>query len=181
VHCTDNRGRRGRIRRAIAIGSLAIALAACSGLSADRAPGEAGDVGRTTAVPPSPRIAATAPADGRRALPSPRTSRNWNELRQQAAERIVAANPEITYTGVVPDPLLAIPVLEIELNGDGTIRRIEVLREPRQAKDTLKIAVDAVRRAAPFGDVSRLPRPWKFAETFLFDDSRKFKPRTLDH
>jgi len=106
--------------------------------------------------------------------------RNWNELRQQAAERIVAANPEITYLGAVPDPLLAIPVLEIELHGDGSIRRIEVLREPRQAKDTIKIAVDAVRRAAPFGDVSRLPRPWKFAETFLFDDARKFKPRTLE-
>ena len=80
----------------------------------------------------------------------------------------------------VPDQLLAIPVLEIELNGDGSVRRIEILREPRQAKDTLKIAVEAVRRAAPFGDVSRLPRPWKFVETFLFDDARKFKPRTLD-
>jgi hypothetical protein len=101
-------------------------------------------------------------------------------VRQQAAERIVAANPDVTYTGQVPDPLLAIPVLEIELNGDGSIRRIEVLREPRQAKETLPIAVAAVRRAAPFGDVSRLPRPWKFVETFLFDDSRKFKPRTLE-
>ena len=85
-----------------------------------------------------------------------------------------------TYLGAVPEPLLAIPVLEVELNGDGSVRRIEILREPRQAKDTLKIAVDAVRRAAPFGDVSRLPRPWKFTETFLFDDARKFKPRTLD-
>jgi len=28
--------------------------------------------------------------------------------------------------------------------------------------------------------VSHLPRPWKFIETFLFDDDRKFKPRTLD-
>ncbi len=72
-------------------------------------------------------------------------------------------------------------MLEIELNGDGSVRRIVILREPRQAKDTLQIATDAIRRAAPFGDVSRLPRPWKFAETFLFDDDRKFKPRTLDH
>ena len=41
--------------------------------------------------------------------------------------------------------------------------------------------IDAVRRAAPFGDVSRLPQPWQFVETFLFDDdARKFKPRTLD-
>jgi hypothetical protein len=81
----------------------------------------------------------------------------------------------------VPDVLLAIPVLEIELNADGSVRRIEVLRKPGQAPDTVKLAVDAVRRAAPFGDVSRLPRPWKFAETFLFNDERKFKPRTLDY
>jgi hypothetical protein len=119
-------------------------------------------------------------AEARRPLPPPNPGRNWNEVRRQAAERMVAANPDITYMGRVPDQLLAIPVLEVELNGDGSVRRIEILREPREAKETMKIAVDAIRRAAPFGDVSRLPKPWKFVETFLFDDSRKFKPRTLD-
>jgi hypothetical protein len=72
-------------------------------------------------------------------------------------------------------------VLEVELNGDGSVRRIDVLRRPGQAPETLQMAIDAVRRAAPFGDVSRLPRPWKFSETFLFNDERKFKPRTLDN
>ena len=105
---------------------------------------------------------------------------SWAELRRQAAQRMVAANPAITYTGKVPDQLLAIPVLEIELNADGSIRRIEILREPRQAKDTMKIAIDAIRRAAPYGNVSKLPKPWKFVETFLFDEARRFKPRTLD-
>ena len=128
---------------------------------------------------PAPRAAgAASPAAVR--LPEPRTVRTWNEVRVQAAERLVAANPGRTYMGVVPDPLLAVPVLEIELNGDGSVRRIEVLRAPRQAKDTLEIATSAVHRAAPFGNVSRLPKPWKFVETFLFDDERKFKPRTLD-
>ena len=105
---------------------------------------------------------------------------SWVEVRRQAAERLVAANPAVTYTGKVPDQLLAIPVLEIELNGDGSIRRIEILREPRQAKETMKIAIDAIRRAAPYGNVSKLPKPWKFVETFLFDEARRFKPRTLD-
>ncbi|CAN5702898.1 hypothetical protein BH11PSE8_BH11PSE8_47340 [soil metagenome] len=113
-------------------------------------------------------------------LPPPGPVRNWAEVRHQAALRLVAANPNGTYTGTVPDQLLAIPVLEIELNGDGSVRRIEYLRLPRQAKDTTQLAVDAVRRAAPFGDVSRLPKPWRFTETFLFNDERKFKPRTLD-
>ncbi|HMC17106.1 MAG TPA: hypothetical protein VKI18_15830 [Albitalea sp.] len=113
-------------------------------------------------------------------LPAPAAVRSWSELRLQAARRIVAANPSGTYMGTPPDVLLAVPVLEIELNGDGSVRHIAVLRRPGQAGDTTQLAIDAVHRAAPFGDVSRLSKPWKFSETFLFDDKRRFKPRTLD-
>ena len=186
MRCTESKRER-RLTCAVAgraaAAALALGVVACTG-PADRGPGEAGGARPASpaqAAPPAPAGVGTAPAgEARRALPTPKSGRDWAEVRQQAAERLVAANPDITYLGRVPDQLLAIPVLEVELNGDGSVRRIEILREPRQAKDTLKIAVDAVRRAAPFGDVSRLPRPWKFTETFLFDDARKFKPRTLD-
>jgi hypothetical protein len=94
--------------------------------------------------------------------------------------RVVAVNADKTYVGPVPQPSLAIPVLEIELNADGSIRAVSVLRHPSQARDTTQIAIDAVRRAAPFGDVSHLPRPWKLSEAFLFRDDRRFKPRSLD-
>jgi hypothetical protein len=81
----------------------------------------------------------------------------------------------------VPEPLLAIPVLEVELNADGSVRRVKVLRIPKtSAQDTVDMAIAAVHRAAPFGDVSRLPRPWVFTESFLYDDARRFKPRSLD-
>ena len=130
--------------------------------------------------PANPRVRAPAPTASSLHLPPPGPVRNWNEVRVQAAHRLVAANPGGSYTGHVQEPLLAIPVLEIELNGDGSIRRIDVLRHPSQANDTTQLAIDAVRRSAPFGDVSRLPKPWRFTETFLFDDDRKFKPRTLD-
>ncbi len=107
-------------------------------------------------------------------------ARNWAEFRVLAARRVVQLNPQGTYLGRPPEPLLAIPVLQIELNGDGSVRRIDVLRRPGQAPDTVQLAIDAVKRAAPYSDVSRLPRPWTFNETFLFDDNRRFKPRTLD-
>jgi hypothetical protein len=107
-------------------------------------------------------------------------ARTWDEYRLRVARRIVAANPDGVYHGPVPDPLLAIPVLEVELEGDGRVRQIRVLRVPTQARDTTQTAIDAVRRAAPFEPVAHLPRPWKFAEVFLFDDTRRFKPRTLD-
>jgi hypothetical protein len=173
VRCIERLGRFG----------LAALVAGCSSapLGPETAPG-APPATPLQAAAPAPAGTATAgiAAAAGRGLPLPRSVRSWNEVRQQAAERLVAANPGATYTGVVPEPLLAIPVLEIELNGDGSVRRIEVLRAPRQAKDTIELATRAVHRAAPFGNVSRLPRPWKFVETFLFDDDRRFKPRTLD-
>ncbi|MBC8055682.1 MAG: hypothetical protein H7Y61_03800, partial [Rhizobiales bacterium] len=113
-------------------------------------------------------------------LPPPGPVRNWAELRRQAAHRLVAANPNGSYTDRVIEPLLGVPVLEIELNGDGSVRKIVFLRHPQEAKDTSRLAEAAVHRAAPFGDVSRLPKPWRFTETFLFNNERKFKPRTLD-
>jgi len=132
----------------------------------------------STPVPPP------APSPAVRPLPPPPVAsvpfRNWDEFRLHAGRRLVQANPNGTYTGAVPEPLLAIPVLEMELNADGSVRRIVVQRHPTQARDTVQLAIDAVQRAAPFGDISHLPRPWKFSEVFLFRDDRRFKPRVLD-
>jgi hypothetical protein len=113
-------------------------------------------------------------------LPVQRRATDWDDYRMQAAHRIVAVSREGSYDGPVPEPLLAIPVLEIELNADGSVRHIKVLRTPTQALDTVQLAIEAVKRAAPFGDVRHLPRPWRFAEVFLFNDDRRFKPRSLD-
>lgn len=123
---------------------------------------------------PAPRPAAAAPA------PAPVIIRTADELRRHAARRLVEANPGGTYLGAVPDILLAIPVLEVELHSDGSIKRINVLRKPGQAPDTVELAMAAVRRAAPFGDLRRMQVERKFVETFLFNDDRRFKPRTLD-
>lgn len=113
-------------------------------------------------------------------LPPPRNARNWDEFRLQAAQRLVQAQPDSIYLGPVPEPLLAIPVLEVELNGDGSVRRVTVVRHPTQARDTTQIAIDAVHRAAPYGAMHALSRPWKWTEVFLFDEQRRFKPRMLD-
>lgn len=159
--------------------SLALVLLAGCASSPSAPPATA-----TKAAEPIPARSAAAPttgaAHGPVRLSAPGPVRSLDELRLQAARRIVAANPHLTYSDRTPDVLLAIPVLAIDLNADGSIHRIEALRLPRQAKDTTQIAIEAVQRASPFGDLSRLPRPWRITETFLFNDERRFKPRTLD-
>lgn len=138
---------------------------------ASPAPGSTAPAGAPVVATPS-----VAPA----ALPPAGRVRTWEEYRLQAARRLVAAHPGGTYMGPVPEPLLAIPVLEVELHADGRVREIRVLRQPGQARDTVQLAIAAVHRAAPFGPVEHLPRPWRFTEAFLFDDARRFKPRILD-
>lgn len=154
---------RSRGRARLGAGIVALLLAGCASSPMPRweTPGGAG-----RAEPGAPASAA---------------ARSWEEYRWRAALRLVEANPDGTYTGEVPEPLLAIPVLEVELNADGSVRAIEVLRVPKAGHtETVQMAIDAVRRAAPFGDVSRLPKPWRFTEAFLYDDAKRFKPRTLD-
>jgi hypothetical protein len=127
---------------------------------------------------------APAPAPSTRPAPAPAPSgqaaRTLAEFRLLAARRLVEANPSMVYLEDAPEPLLAIPVLEAELDADGRILKINVLRYPSQAKDTTQLAIDAMKRAAPYGDMRRLPKPWRYTEVFLFDDNRRFKPRTLD-
>lgn len=136
------------------------------------------------AAPPAPGAAAapTPRRDEVVTLPPPKRARSWDDFRRQAAQRMVQARPGRSYLGEPPAVLLGIPVLEIELNGDGSVRRIQVMREPSdpRARDTIQLAIDAVRAAAPYGDVSHLPRPWRWTEVFLFDAQRRFKPRILD-
>jgi hypothetical protein len=159
----------GRLR------SLAAWLGLCA-LSACQAP----------APQPVARAPTPAPATAPRPAPAPapapyvRPARTVDEYQRQIAARLLAANPKITYTSRAPDILLAIPVLELEVNANGSVRHIGVIRTPTQATDTIRIAIDALRRAAPFGDASQVPRPWKFTEVFLFNDDRHFKPRVLD-
>lgn len=172
--CADGPGTRASL---LGVMALSAWLAGCGLLPSDKGvpqPSKAPPAGVPSAEPArpgAPRVVKLAPPD---------TPRNWAHAREQAARRMVAASPGLSYSGSSPQVLLAIPVLTIELNADGSVRHIDVMRYPSQARDTVQLAIQAVRRAAPFGNVSRLPRPWKFNETFLFNEQRQFKPMTLD-
>jgi hypothetical protein len=172
---------RARLSVALALALATAVLVGCGTSSKSRSSGS-----RNTPVP-----SASAGKDGAASgsalkaestlrLGPPGTPRSWDQVREQAAQRLIQANPSITYTGSAPDVLLAIPVLSVQLNGDGSIKYIDVMRYPHQARETIEIAKAALHRAEPFGDVSHLPKPWRFTETFLFNEQRKFKPLTLD-
>jgi len=176
-------GRSAGLAPLALMGALVL-LGGCSGPRVPTTPAQPAATPATTAAPAAAPAKSGqgggAAAAAKQGLPPPQPVSSQAELRKQAALRLVAANPERTYMSEPPAVLLAIPVLEVELHRDGHIKRINILRRPGQAPDTVQLAIDALHRAAPFGNVSRMPEPWKFNETFLFNDDRRFKPRTLD-
>jgi len=167
--------------RRVAHWLIAPVLAACG--ATPPAPAPAPKPAPVAAPAPAAQAPAPAQAAGVKpapGLPAPKPVRTHDELRRQAAERLVMANPERSYMTPAPSHLLTVVVLDVEVKADGSVRKINVLRPPRFGPETLQMAIDAVHRAAPFGDVRRMPEPWKFTETFLFDEDRRFKPRSLD-
>ena len=160
MRCTEDREFALRRQALARLGAWTALLAGC----ASPVHGSSVDLG--------PRVA-QAPAAA---------ARNWDEFKRSAARRMVLASPKHAYMGRPPPILFGIPVIEIEVHADGSVRDIVVIRTPsdEDALDTVEIAKEAVRRAAPYGDMSRLPRPWKWTEVFLFNDKRQFKPRILD-
>ena len=129
-------------------------------------------------VAPSGAQPATVAGTGARATHAG-PARNWDEYKVRVAQRIMATSPGETFSGPLPDPLQSIPVVQVRLNRDGSIRDIQVLRTPRQSPQTLDMAIRAIRRAGPFEPVGHLPQPWQFSETFLYNDDLRFQLRSL--
>ena len=148
---------------AIAVTAVAVFLAGCA----------------SKPLPPDPSApGAPGPAvlSSRNVLPP---VKSWAEYRRRAAQLIMAVNAESVDKGDLQEPLLGIPVVQVQLNADGSIRLVDMLRASEVAPETTKPAIAAIRKVGNFGPVSNLPQPWQFTETFLYNDALKFQLRTV--
>lgn len=163
----------------LGLAGLLAVLAGCTSrpLPSDAPPPAAG---------PAPAAPMPAPAAPVARAPVPATApaaqapaRSWDEYKVRAARRIMQTSAGETFTGPIPERLQSIPVVQVELNRDGSVRNVTVLRVPKFSPQTLQMAMNAVRRAGPFEPVGHLPRPWQYSETFLYNDDLKFQIRSL--
>jgi hypothetical protein len=163
-------------------------LAACNVMQVNRQPAAAPVPAPVVTQVPAPVATpapAPAPAPAPVAAPTPSArpslplAANWHAYRERAAQMIMKANPQATFAGPLPNPLASIPVLQVQLNADGSVLNIEVLRTPKFEPQTIEMAKVAIARAAPFGPVGNLPKPWQFNETFLYNDALKFQLDSL--
>lgn len=155
------------------IGRASLAIAALAAVSACSVLPGGGDQAATDA-----QIAAAPSVEG---VPPPETaSQAW---RMRFADALHAKHPDKVFEGIPPNPLYAIIVLEIQIDGSGRVRNVRDMRTPRHATKERQAAMAAVRAGAPYPapPAAMLDRSGvvKFTETWLFDNARKFRLRSL--
>ena len=102
------------------------------------------------------------------------TADNAKAYRMDAARYIYASYPERVYKGKLPPLVHAIVVLEVEVDGNGGVKDIHMIRTPSHAPDVVVAVTDMINKAAPLPVPSRLGGA-KYTEIWLVDKSGRFQ------
>jgi protein TonB len=94
--------------------------------------------------------------------------------RMDAARHIYASYPEKIYKGKLPPLVHAIVVLEMDLDANGQLKSINLIRVPTHAPDVTDAVKDLIRKASPMPAPKRLGGA-RFTEIWLVDKSGRFQ------
>lgn len=155
--------------------TIVIGLTACGSIDLSQLGSQLGALFPSRNTYPTPAGTMTLPPSSNPNANAP----DMQAYRVQVGKKIMQANGDATFAGSLPDPLASIPVIEISLNADGSIRGLDVTRTSPFHPETAQMAMAAIRKAAPFGSIANLPQPWVFNETFLYNDDLKFQLHSL--
>ena len=111
--------------------------------------------------------------------PSSPSAASTREYRKEAAQHLYARNQHRIYPGQLPPMLYAVGVLEVELERNGNVRRLNWLRAPRHAPEVIAEIERTVRAAAPFPNPSGMRGKLSYTDTWLWDKSGRFQLDTL--
>ncbi len=114
----------------------------------------------------------------RPAPPRGSTAANADDYRKDAARHLYDAYPARVLKGLVPANVYAVMVTETEVDAQGKVLTVRVLRKPAQAYEVTPWVVSLIRRASPLPPPLRLKRV-RYVETWLVDRSGQFQVRTL--
>ena len=127
---------------------------------------------------PAPAPVARVPAPA--AAPVPPANRNISQAtnekayRHDGARAIYAAYPDSIYKGKLPPLLYAIAVVETELDANGNVRDVRMVRAPSHAPEVTAKIRELIRKASPLPAPARMGAT-KYTDVWLFDKSGKFQ------
>jgi len=100
--------------------------------------------------------------------------------RLDAARHVYAAFPSRIHKGKMPPMMYAVMITEAEVDADGQVINVRVVRPPAAAKEVTPWVVSLIRRAAPFPPPARMAggtAVWR--EIWLVDKTGTFQVDAL--
>ena len=169
-----------RLHRRFGATALLVALSACTSapvLKPEAVPAQPvasppSAVAPVAPVAPAARKAPEAPPQAISAATTPRA------YRQSGAQHLYALNPDRIYKGRLPPLLKAVGVLNVELDRQGQVTRLDWMRAPHHVPEVMREIERTVREAAPFPAPTRLGKV-VYTDTWLWHASGKFQLDTL--
>lgn len=98
--------------------------------------------------------------------------------RLDGARHLYAVHAERIYRGKLPPLIHAVVVIEIELDAQGRVMEMLLVRVPSHAPDVAPAICDLIRQASPMPAPARMGGV-KYVETWLMDKSGRFQLDTL--
>ena len=158
--------------RTLAPAGVAALLASCTSTPLPPEPPVAAAPAAVAPAPAAPQVA-VAPMQRR-----PSVATNARAYRGDAASHIYGLNQERIWKGRLPPMLYAIGVLQVEVDRDGEVRRLNWMRAPRHAPEVIAEIERTVRSAAPFPAPLRMGKV-VWTDTWLWHKSGQFQLDTL--
>jgi hypothetical protein len=99
------------------------------------------------------------------------------EYRSDGARHIYAAYAKHIHKGKMPPLLYGIAIIETEIDGQGNVQNVRVVRQPAAA-EVAPWAVDMIKNASPFPMPAKMGTV-KYTDIWLVDKSGRFQLDTL--
>jgi periplasmic protein TonB len=100
------------------------------------------------------------------------------EYRIDAARHLYAAYPGRIFKGRLPPLLFSVMIVETEIDSEGQVQNISVVRKPA-ADEVAPWVLAMIKRAAPFPAPAKMPGGTRYLDIWLVDKSGLFQVDTL--
>ncbi|MCY7371598.1 MAG: hypothetical protein LH479_12260 [Polaromonas sp.] len=172
-HCpTDAADRRHGLLALAAL--LAVGVTGCKTAPHERS-GLDGATSAPAATPGPSQRQQPAQAQGSARHSAAGTPRAY---RRDGASHLYQLNAERIYKGRMPPLLVAVGVMNVEIDGAGQVTRLDWMRAPKHAPEVMTDIERTIRRAAPFPAPARMGKV-VYTDTWLWHKSGKFQLDTL--
>ena len=100
------------------------------------------------------------------------------EYRIDAARRIYESFPMHIFRGKLPPLMHAIAITETDVDAEGRVLAVRLVREPAAAKEVGPWVMNLIRRVGQFPRLARMPQA-TYTDIWLVDKSGRFQLDTL--